>query len=262
MSELFFEVFEHLPRQGPGSRACTARALELCRELPPSPSILDLGCGGGAQTIHLAELSDGKIVAVDAHAPLIERLRGTLAASGLSDRVEPVVGDMERLELDPGSFDLIWSEGAFYNLGIEKALEVCSRFLCPGGYVAFTDAVWRTESPPAEVAAAFAEYPGMGRATDLLATVERGGFSTTGHFPLPDEAWWEEFYTPMGATRRDATAEVRCRCRGSRDARRDRGRGGDAPAPRLPLRLPLHRRAAHLSGSKVVRSLLARAGGR
>ena len=46
-----FEVFEALPRQGPGDRACAERALALCDELPATPRILDLGCGVGAQTM-------------------------------------------------------------------------------------------------------------------------------------------------------------------------------------------------------------------
>ena len=43
--KIFFEVYEALPRQGPGNRACAARAISLCHDLPPAPAILDLGCG-------------------------------------------------------------------------------------------------------------------------------------------------------------------------------------------------------------------------
>jgi SAM-dependent methyltransferase len=195
---IFFEVFEALPRQGPGNRACTAKALALCHGLPPSPAVLDLGCGVGAQTLHLADLTSGTIVAVDNHAPSIERLRAAVAARGLSHRVSPVVGDMARLEQPPASVDLVWSEGALYNIGIENALRVCYRLLRPGGYLAFSDAVWRTEHPPPEVKAIFEDdYPTMGRVPDVLAAIERGGFSLVGHFTLPDEAWWDDFYTPM-----------------------------------------------------------------
>lgn len=42
--------------------------------------IIDLGCGVGGQTLHLADLTAGTIVAVDSHAPSIERLSATLAA--------------------------------------------------------------------------------------------------------------------------------------------------------------------------------------
>ncbi len=195
---IFFEVFESLPRQGPGSRDCAARALAFCRDLPPTPAVLDLGCGAGGQTLHLAELTTGTIVAVDNHAPSIERLRIMAAENGLSTRVLPVVGDMASLELPPASFDLVWSEGALYNIGIKSALRVCYRMLRPGGYLAFTDAVWRKENPPPEVKSSFEEdYPTMGRVADILAAIEGRGFSLIDHFTLPDEAWWDDFYTPM-----------------------------------------------------------------
>jgi SAM-dependent methyltransferase len=196
--QIFFEVFETIPRQGPGNRACTARALALCHELPASPAVIDLGCGVGGQTLHLTELTSGTIVAVDSHAPSIERLRTSVAERGLSQRVSPVVGDMANLDQMPGSFDLVWSEGALYNIGIENAMRVCHGLLCPGGYLVFTDAVWCKENPPPDVKASFEdEYPSMGRVPDVLAAIENCGFSLVGHFTLPEEAWWDDFYTPM-----------------------------------------------------------------
>ena len=196
--EIFFEVYEALPRQGPGNRACAARALSLYRDLPRSPAVLDLGCGVGGQPLHLAELTSGSIVALDSHTPSIERLEATLVERGLSQRVRALVGDMADPEQPPESFDLIWSEGALYNIGIENALRICHGLLRPGGYLAFTDAVWREEDPPPEVKASFeADYPAMGWADDVVAAIENGGFELLGHFTLPDEAWWNDFYTPM-----------------------------------------------------------------
>jgi len=196
--EIFLEVYEPLPRQGPGSRACAEKALGLCWDLPRSPAVLDLGCGVGGQTLHLASLTPGSIVAIDSHAPSIERLRATVAERGLAERVRPVVGDMAQPGIPPESFDLVWSEGALYNIGIENALRLCHGLLRPGGYLAFTDAVWRKENPPPEVKASFdLDYPTMGSVSDVLAAIAKTGFSLVGHFTLPDEAWWEDFYTPM-----------------------------------------------------------------
>ena len=196
--EIFFELYESLPRQGPGNRACAEKALGLCCDLPQSPAVLDLGCGVGGQTLHLAELTNGSIVAIDSHAPSIKRLHATVAERELGGRVQPMVGDMARPGLPPESFDLIWSEGALYNLGIENALRICHGLLRPGGYLAFTDAVWRNENLPPEVKASFdLDYPTMGRVHDVLAAIGKSGFSLVGHFTLPDEAWWNDFYTPM-----------------------------------------------------------------
>jgi len=196
--QIFFEVFESLPRQGPGNRDCAAKALALCSDLPPSPVVLDLGCGVGGQTLQLTELTSGFIVALDSHAASIDRLRATVAVRGLAERIQSMVGDMAEPGLPPASFDLVWSEGALYNIGIEKALRVCSRLLRPGGYLAFTDAVWRRDNPPPGVKASFEDdYPTMGRVPNVLAEIENSGFSPIGHFTLPDEAWWDDFYTPM-----------------------------------------------------------------
>ncbi len=197
--EIFFEVYENLPRQGPGNRACAARVLGLCRDLPPSAAILDLGCGVGGQTLQLAGLvPSGSIVAIDSHAPSIARLRAAIAERGLAQRVSAIVGDMASPGQLLGSFDLVWSEGALYNIGLRNALRVCHDLLRHGGYLAFTDAVWRKENPPPAVKAGFElDYPTMGWVDDDVAAIRECGFDLVGHFTLPDEAWWDDFYTPM-----------------------------------------------------------------
>ncbi len=196
--KLFFEVYEALPRQGPGSRACAAKALGYCRNLPEKPAILDLGCGVGGQTLHLAELTGGMITAIDSHAPSIARLEKALAESGLSKRIKPLVGNMARPDLPSESYDLIWSEGALYNIGIRNALQICHALLKPEGYLAFTNAVWRRENPPPEIKAGFdMDYPDMGCVEDIEKIISESGFRQIGRFLLPDEAWWDDFYTPM-----------------------------------------------------------------
>lgn len=197
-SEMFLAVFESLPRQGPGNRACALRALALCDDLPPSPAVVDLGCGSGGQTLSLAELTTGAIVAIDRHAPHIARLRAVLIERGLTGRILPIIGDIAQPPVPPERFDLVWSEGALYNVGLEHALPACYRLLRPGGNLAFTDAVWRTDQPPPEVRASFEpDYPGMGRVADVIAAIRQAGLALVGHFTLPDEAWWDDFYTPM-----------------------------------------------------------------
>lgn len=201
----FFAVFEALPRQGPGSRDCSARALAMCPDLPASPEVVDLGCGSGAQTVDVAELTGGTVVAVDAHLPFAAMVAERAAARGLVGRVRTITGDMAASGLPDGCADLVWSEGALYNLGLERALPLCRGLLRPGGYLAFTDAVWLTDEVPAAVRAVFADYPTMGSVSDALDAITRAGFEVVGHFPLAQEAWWDDFYTPM----RSRVAELR-----------------------------------------------------
>lgn len=122
--EIFFEIYENLPRQGPGNRNCATQALGLCRDLTEYPALLDLGCGVGGQTFHLAEPTSGSIVAIDSHGPSIERLQAAIAEHGLFHRFSAFVGDMVHPEQPGGSFDLIWSEGALYSIGLRNALPV------------------------------------------------------------------------------------------------------------------------------------------
>lgn len=195
--ETFFAVFEGLPRQGPGSRACTARALAMCGDLRSDPDIVDLGCGSGAQTLDLAEFTGGTVVAVDNHAPFLAILTERAATRGCAARIRPLLADMSNPGLPERCADLVWSEGALYNLGLEPALALCRRLLRPAGHLAFTDAVWRTDDVPATVREAFADYPTMGTVPDVLALLAARGFRVVGHFTLPDEAWWDDFYAPM-----------------------------------------------------------------
>jgi SAM-dependent methyltransferase len=199
--DIFLEVYLALPRQGPGNRASAARALHLCQGLPREPKILDLGCGVGGQTFQIAELTGGSIVAIDSYGPSVDRLNTTARELGLAGRVVGRVGDMASPDIAAGSVDLVWSEGALYNIGIDRALGVCHPLLRQNGCMVFTDAVWRKPDPPDEVAASFREdYPGMTTTAGLVSLIRHSPLQLLGHFTLPDEAWWDDFYTPMEKT--------------------------------------------------------------
>ena len=137
-------------------------------------------------------------MALDCHAPSIARLQTTIRERGLTQRLSAIVGDMAKPAQEPGSFDLVWSEGALYSIGLGNALRICHTLLRPGGYLAFTNAIWRKDNPPDKVKAGFdLDYPTMGYLSDDLAAIRSSGFTLVDHFTLPDEAWWDDFYTPM-----------------------------------------------------------------
>ena len=198
ITALFFELFSGLPRQGPGDTASTLRALALVPGVGPRTRVLDVGCGTGCQTLVLARSSPAHIVAVDNHPPFVDVLNREADRLGIADRLQARVADMRRLDFADGSFDLIWCEGAVYNVGIEAGLRDWRRLLVSGGHVALTEVCWRKPNRPAECAAFWQqEYPAIRDAPSLLEAIDACGYETVGHFPLPPSAWWDDYYRPL-----------------------------------------------------------------
>lgn len=189
-----------LPREGPGNQPSTARALAMAGPLPERARVLDIACGPGKQTLDLARLlPHATITAIDLHPPFVAEARRRAVDAGLDRRITVLEGDMESLPFAPGSFDLLWCEGAAYIMGVEQALLAWKPLLAPGGRLAFTEAVWLTDSPPAPVRACWEEYPQMGDLACCRALVQRCGWNLLGDFVLPGSAWWDDYYTPMTA---------------------------------------------------------------
>ena len=196
--DAFFRLFEGLPRQGPGSDACTREALGRLPPLQARPRVLDLGCGAGRQTLVLADVLRTKVIAVDLHQPFLDQLEASAHARDLAHLVETRCADMGVLDLPPASVDLLWSEGAIYLLGFEAGLRLWRPWLAPGGLAAVTECSWLGETRSEELAAFWREaYPAMGSVADNLARAGRAGFEVCGWFALPPSAWWDDYYTPL-----------------------------------------------------------------
>ncbi len=198
MREVFFDVHSGLPREGPGNRASTARALAMAGVLPPQAKVLDIACGPGMQTMDLADLlPEAKITAIDSHAPFVEEANRRAAARGVGSRVTAALGDMGSLAFPAASFDLVWCEGAAYIMGVAKALRAWRPLLNPGGKLALSEAVWLRADPPDELRRCWSEdYPDMGDVPACRRLVRDCGYELLGDFVLPEEAWWEHYYTP------------------------------------------------------------------
>jgi ubiquinone/menaquinone biosynthesis C-methylase UbiE len=142
---IFLEIHQDNPQEGPGDFASTRRAFSLLKDLPPLPHILDAGCGPGRQTFDLCRLTKGNIVAVDFHRPYIDALQRKSKALGLTQQITAQLGDMANLQFQPQIFEVIWSEGAIYNIGFKAGLTIWKPLLKKGGYVAVTEVAWLLE---------------------------------------------------------------------------------------------------------------------
>ena len=198
--EFIFILHSGLPRQGPGSDDCTAKAYRMLTGLPENPDILDIGCGTGAQTLVLAGLSGGVVDAVDIYPPFLKDLERKAKESGFFGRILPHPASMSSLPVPPGSYDLIWSEGAVYQMGFREGLSYWSRFVRDGGYIVVTEISWLTGAPSSEARSFWEqEYPGMKTVPENIEIIGSLGLYLVGTFVLPESAWWETFYTPLGA---------------------------------------------------------------
>ena len=92
-----------LKRQGPGDDGFTERLLADLPPLPARPRIADLGCGAGAGALLLARHYHSTVRAVDFAAVFVEQMMREAGRQGLADYIEPIVGDMGRLDWAPGS---------------------------------------------------------------------------------------------------------------------------------------------------------------
>lgn len=201
MEHIYYEIFEALPRQGPGDEASTQKAFQKLKGLPEHPEILDVGCGSGKQTLALAKLASGRITALDNHPPFLALLGLNASASTFPSQIVTATGDMGSMKFKEASFDLIWSEGAAYIIGFKNALERWKRFLRPKGFLVISEIVWFTRNPPQEILDYWAvECLGIKHYEDNYPVIEAAGYALIDYFPLPSESWWADYYRPLEAT--------------------------------------------------------------
>ncbi len=196
----------HLPadRQGPGSDAMTRKAIDmagLADELGDANrplQVADIGCGTGASAFVLAEALGAEVTAVDFLPDFLAELERRAASRGLSDRIRTLEASMEDLPFKEEQFDVIWSEGAVYNMGFEAGVRAWKRFLKPGGWMVLSEITWLTAARPAELDEHWmAEYPEIGTASEKFRVLEECGFSPVGYAVLPEDCWTDHYYGPM-----------------------------------------------------------------
>ena len=139
-------------------RAAIERALGVANHLRfadirQGDVILDLGCGGGIDTILAARRTgpSGRVIGLDFVPEMLERTAAAAAEAGLSN-VETLDGEIESIPLHDASVDLVISNGVI-NLSPRKSrvLAECARVLRPGGRLCVSDLIVDDEELPPEI---------------------------------------------------------------------------------------------------------------
>ena len=187
---IIHDYFRNTQRQGPGSPEITLKALSFIDGLTPKSKIADIGCGTGGQTMVLAENTASEIIGVDLFPEFIKQFNQNVQNHNLQGRVKGVIGDMKNLPFEEEELDLIWSEGAIYNIGCERGLKEWRKFLKKGGYLAVTENTWFTGERPTEIQDFWQEaYPEIDTISNKVAQMQKAGYLPIATFVVPESCW-------------------------------------------------------------------------
>jgi SAM-dependent methyltransferase len=193
--ELLFGGMEKL---GPGGNTHTLHVLRL---LPRHqfPIIIDAGCGSGRQTLALAKELDTLVHAVDSYEPFLNDLLRRAREAGTEHLVKVHCMDMKDIPEVFHDIDLLWSEGAAYNIGYSHALATWASALGPGGFAVISELSWLREQVPEAVREFFLSgYPDMHSIQQNIAAAENAGYKLLTTYTLPKETWVEGYYDILG----------------------------------------------------------------
>ncbi len=89
-------------------------------------------------------------------------------------------------------------------LGFERALEEWRRFISPSGFLIVHEMVWLQPDPPAELMSCWQlAYPGIRTVSEYVDQIPQHGYDLVGHFVLPEDFWWVDYFAPMVARIRE-----------------------------------------------------------
>ena len=197
--ELIIDLHKNSERQGPGSKEETLKALEFMN-LPSDRNlkIADIGCGSGGQTITLSQNLNAEITAVDLFPEFLDELNEKSKKLGFKEKIVTLEKSMDDLPFNSEEFDIIWAEGAIYNIGFENGIKKWKDYLKIGGFLAVSEITWMTNSRPNEIEDFWTkEYPEIDIASNKIKILENNGYTLVGYFHLTQNSWINNYYKPM-----------------------------------------------------------------
>jgi len=105
-------------------------------------TVLDVGCGDGLNSVMLAKLG-ARVTGIDISPQAVEVARRRAEVNGVSDRVSPLAGPIEAIELPENSFDLVWADAVLHHVldDLETVMDRLTRWVKPEGLLVFSEPV-------------------------------------------------------------------------------------------------------------------------
>lgn len=146
----------------------------------------------------LARHAPGTITGIDFFPGFIDRFNSNAGKLNLQDRVKGIVGFMDNLPFREEELDVIWSEGAIYNIGFERGLKEWRKYLKTAGYLVVSESSWFTAERPAEIHDFWMKlYQEMDTIPNKIAQIQKAGYIPVASFILPENCWTEHYYVPL-----------------------------------------------------------------
>jgi len=200
--QLLIDLHKNNERQGPGGRAETEIAIYLSGlDFDTQYKIADIGSGTGAASLVLAEMLDAEITSVDFLQDFLDILEQQAQDAELNSRITTLCASMDDLPFTEESFDVLWSEGAIYNIGFAKGVQDWKKYLKQGGVLVASEITWTTDQRPQALEDYWEHaYPEIDTASNKMAVLECAGYQPLGYFVLPEECWLDNYYNPLQAS--------------------------------------------------------------
>ena len=187
-------LFADMDKLSPGDDSLS---LYVLRSLPQHwfDVVVDAGCGAGRQTMVLASELGTRIQAVDSYRPFFNHLEQRAKERGVSHLVQMHCMDMKDIPSAFPTIDLLWSEGAAYNIGFANALTTWAKAIKPNRFAVVSELCWLREQVPGAVREFFRlGYPEMQSVPQNIWAAETAGYKIFTTYTLPKEAWVKDYY--------------------------------------------------------------------
>lgn len=109
----------------------------------PEHTILEVGCGTGHASAHIAQKFGCLVKAIDISDVMVAKAIQTVDEQGLADKVSVEVASVTDMPYPDNSFDAVVCQSVLMFVDVAKALSEIKRVLKPGGHFSGLEFCWK-----------------------------------------------------------------------------------------------------------------------